>query len=446
MSLAYGLLLVVLLVLAGRGPAARLLPDWRGVAGLAASLALGTAWVGLAQLVVSWLGLPCGFGVPAACALVSLGVFRGSTTVATTPGGEGEVPRGLAGAWLLVLVVAVGIGAGLPFKGDGGKFWGPKARELADHGVLEAPFLDDGTRLGFHRNYPLLAPALLAPVFGRGPVDAAAGPKLVLAAWLVALAVLLVGAACRAGSTGRGLAWLALGMPLLTSTDVREGVLSGGYLDALVALLVLLLVEGLTRLRAATVAHDAPAVTRATVLVVLAAGALANTKLEGAVWVACALGAAWLVGPARGRLAAAGLGALVLALPAAAVFAAAQGDPALADPALADVSRLLDPQTWLARGVPLLAGLAGVLLDASSFGLLPLGLVLAGWHHRRGLDGFTLALLLAVSAFLVVVYISTTMHLGRHLFTSAHRLVWHWLPALTLLVARAQSVASGRAS
>ena len=88
----------------------------------------------------------------------------------------------------------------------------------------------------------------------------------------------------------------------------------------------------------------------------------------------------------------------------------------------------------LARSVPLLIGLAEVALDASVFGLLPL--LLAWQVLRGGADRFMLVLGLGLLAFLLAVYAASTMHLGRHLDTSAHRLVLQWVPLLAVLLAR----------
>jgi hypothetical protein len=113
---------------------------------------------------------------------------------------------------------------------------------------------------------------------------------------------------------------------------------------------------------------------------------------------------------------------------------------------------LTDPSVLRARSVPVAAGLAGLVLDVSSFGLLPL--LLLGWRvapragagaravagsraESRRLRAFALLLLLGMLGLMLASYLTTTMHASRHMHTSAHRLLWHVLPALTWLVVRA---------
>ncbi|HZJ72782.1 MAG TPA: hypothetical protein VFF36_17730, partial [Planctomycetota bacterium] len=50
----------------------------------------------------------------------------------------------------------------------------------------------------------------------------------------------------------------------------------------------------------------------------------------------------------------------------------------------------------------------------------------------------TLALWMLAGAllFLATAYLATGMIPVRHIYTSAHRLAWHWLPALLLLAAQ----------
>ena len=49
---------------------------------------------------------------------------------------------------------------------------------------------------------------------------------------------------------------------------------------------------------------------------------------------------------------------------------------------------------------------------------------------------FALWLLVGAVVFLMLSYLATNMQAARHIQTSAHRLAWHWLPALAWLVAQ----------
>jgi hypothetical protein len=344
-------------------------------------------------------------------------------------------------AWLAaVALVILGAGAGTPFRSDGGKFWAPKARELAFVGASEAPSLHDPERLGLHRDYPLLVPALLAPAFTLSPPDAAAGPKLLLTALTLALLGVTAALLLRCGTRGLALLAVFATLPLLVSLDARESAVAAGFADSADALFLLLFVVAVDRLREA----QGPAPAGGVVLASLAGAGLASTKLEGSVEAACVLAAASIAGPRRGALLAAGAGALLLALPSFVLRAGVAPDVAGFE-----LARLADVEVLQARLVPVLAGLGGLLLDASSFGLLPLLLlwwVVRSWTVRPppGADlqaagprrVFATLLFALTAAFVLASYTSTSMHAGRHIDTSAHRLLWHWLPVATWLVAR----------
>ncbi|MCB9896510.1 MAG: hypothetical protein H6825_00775 [Planctomycetes bacterium] len=445
MSVASGVFALALLVATGWWPmrafGARLAGD--GLGGrIGLALALGAAATGFVQLVLSLLGLATGWfasGVLAVASLALVAARVGSSDDGRSPRPRAEaevvtrarrLDRLVIGVVLVVACVSCFAGVGTPFRADGGKFWAPRARELAVHPVAEAPSLVDADAIGFHRDYPLLVPLLLAPVFERSPPDATSGPKLVLAGFACALLLLAGSLLLREGPAGR-LLLLAFGtLPAWTSLDVRESLVAGGYVDVPLALFLLVLVDAVDRVRRGVCcAGDV-------VLAAIAAGALVATKLEGAAELVIVLVAWMLAGPRRGLVGWIVGGAALLAVPTLLLRGVALSSPPIADPGL-----LLDGGALLARSLPLLAGLAAIAFDASVFGLLPLLLVAVAWRARPALGRFVPLLVLGMLAFMACVYLATTMHLGRHLLTSAHRLAFHGLPALCVLVARGARLA-----
>gem|GEM_PF-2802991 len=486
MSLAVGFAVLLLLAATGAWPAMR----WgRHVSGggrigrLSLALTLGAAITGLVQLTLSLAGAPAGLGVMVALAVGSLSAFRwaplgsGSAAGSRAATGAGEATGADVGtdvgsdvgsdvgtdvgsdvglvtdaptespglpltAWLaVVVVVSTVVAVGLPFSGDGSKFWAPKARDLAHHSALTAPSIADETRLGFHRGYPLLAPVLMAPAFAHSPADASTGAKLVLHGLGLALLGLLVTLLSAEGRHGRWLAAAMLAMPALVIPEVRESLGAGGYVDGADALFLLLLVDTVDRLRrgagrggdsggSASQGGDA-------VLAGLAGAALVSTKLEGSVELAIVVCAWLLAGPQRGAPMVRLLGLVgLLAIPSIWLASLAPSDPMISDPGL-----LLQGGVLWGRAVPVVAALGGLLIDTSALGLAPLA-ILACACLGRPRWGFGMLLVLGCLAFLALVYLSTTMHVGRHMHTSLHRLVLHWLPAFALLAAR--SVGHGR--
>jgi len=432
-SLAAGLAIVALLVATGWGPAAR--QPASGVAGrLARAFAWGAAIVGLVQLALGVLGVRAGLAAPLVLGGAGLAAaWRGRGTARRARVDEARsglvAPRALWTVALACLLVGASATAGLPLRADGRTFWAPKARELSRVPAAEAPMLRDPTRLAMHRDYPLLVPALLAPAFGLAPDDAQAGPKLVLYAFVAAGAVLLVDRLGRGGARAQALALAFVTMPILVRTEVRESIAVAGYVDAPLALFVLMLVDAVDRWRMGALAGGAsarptPAVDRAGAC--LFGAACVATKLEGATALAVVATAWALAGPRRLPVLGVVAAAIVLASPSIALV---QGVPA--DNAIVERGWLTDPSVWTARIVPVVAGLLGLLVDASRFALLPLLLVTC-WPRgpRRAFCSWMALGLLAVMA---LAYVGTTMHVGRHVYTSAHRLAFQWLPALVLL-------------
>jgi hypothetical protein len=329
--------------------------------------------------------------------------------------------------------VGTAAAVGLPFVADGSRIWAARARDLARVAAIDSGALTDPGREAVHRDYPLLAPALLAPAFGRSPPDAVAGPKFVLAALELALLALMASLLAREGPRGRLALAVFASVPFLASDVVRESALAGGYVDGVVALFVLLLVVSLERARRAPTPWACVAVAG------LSGAALVSTKLEGGVeLLVVAVAALALLARRRATLAAVGL-ALLLAAPTFVIRAgvAAEG-------AGFQLEALTDPAVLHARSVPVAAGLLGLGVDVSSFGLLPL--LLVGWlvlplpggaRDGRRLRAFAILLLLGMLGLMLVSYLSTSMHASRHVYTSAHRLLWHVLPAATWLVVRA---------
>lgn len=440
MSLAVGMAVLLLLLATGWWPSAVLgartvCPGRVGRCSLA--LTLGAAITGLVQITLSLAGLATGMSTCVVLAALSLLALRlapaRSARAAADPAAEltaAADPAGGLGAalavWLLAVVIVSSIvSVGLPFSGDGSKFWAPKARDLAHHPALSAPSLSDETQLGFHRGYPLLVPALMAPAFGLSPADASAGAKLVLHGLGLALLGLIASLLSATGAHGRWVAAAVLAMPMMMVPAVRESLGAGGYVDGVCALFLLLVVDVVDRLRrGAALSGDA-------LLAVLVGAALVSTKLEGSVELAIVLIAWLLAGPTRGRSTLLLLaGVAVLVIPTLWLRSALPSDPAITNPAL-----LWQSDVLLARAVPVLAGLGGLLIDTSALGLGPLT-VLGCALSRRPRWGFGTLLLLGSLAFLVLVYMSTTMHVGRHMHTSLHRLALHWLPAFALLACR----------
>jgi hypothetical protein len=98
-------------------------------------------------------------------------------------------------------------------------------------------------------------------------------------------------------------------------------------------------------------------------------------------------------------------------------------------------ARLLAGDVLGARGLPVVAGVARLALDASCLGLLP---ALVAVQLARPGQRFGRLVAAGAVAFLLLSYLATTMDAQRHMQTSAHRLAWHWLPALVLLAAAAR--------
>jgi hypothetical protein len=280
----------------------------------------------------------------------------------------------------------------------------------------------------------------MAPAFALSPPDAASGPKLVLAALNLALIGVLAAQLLRCGARGRMLLLVCMTLPFLVGTDVRESAVSGGFVDSAEALFLLVVVIGAEALRrgAGAVAEPAGA-SQALVLTGLCGAALVSTKLEGAAELAI-VALAWLfTGPVRAPVVRCLLLAALLSLPTLLIRSGVS-----ADEVGFTAENLTDGSTLTARGVPVLAGLGGMLLDVSCFGLLPPLLLLwllprAPGAPERGTRAFALWLLAGAAGFLLMSYLATTMHAGRHIHTSAHRLAWHWLPALAFLAARVRA-------
>ncbi|RKY18966.1 MAG: hypothetical protein DRQ55_11885, partial [Planctomycetota bacterium] len=349
MSLAVGLIFSLALVACGWWPMRRWGAHWSDSpwwsrAALAA--ALGVVFTGYVQWTLSLLGVATGPWPPLLLALLSLtatrarwGLGAGDGQALTQPGQRGvpgtaethapaearaqqaespgpadaqrtESPaesaeaspspwgqRALVCVVLGLALVSAGVGLSQPFMGDGSKFWAMRARELAHDPVLSVPSLTDADRAGFHPNYPLLVPLVLAPVFAWSPPDAAVGPKLVLQLLALSLLALLARLLWPLGAAGRWALVAFASMPGWTSLDVREGFVSGGYVDVTCALFLLLLVEGVDRLRQERVGRQG------IMLCVLAAGGLVSTKLEGGVELLIVALAWILAGPLRARAA-----------------------------------------------------------------------------------------------------------------------------------------------
>jgi hypothetical protein len=424
MSLLAGVAWVALLVGAGCWPARALVP-WlagRGIFGrLALAVACGAAATGLLQVALGAVGVASGWSAPAVLAAISL--LAGLRVRHVEPE-DPPLPRALVALLALIAIVGTAAAAGTPFRSDGSKFWAPKARELARVGASEAPSLHEPQRLAVHREYPLLVPALMAPVFAASPPDATAGPKLVLGALQLALLGVLATLLRRHGSAGLLLLAAVASAPLLVSLDVRESAVAGGYVDGAEALFLLLLVACVQRAR---MQRDGSAFAGAA----LFGAALLSCKLEGRVELAIVLGAWLLCGPRRVPVLEVGAAALLLAAPS---FVLQAGIAAVApDEAGFIAARLSDAQNLVARSLPVGASLAGLLAEASCFGLLPLLLLARLWRTGSRFEGLLVA---GLAAFLLASYLSTSMDALRHVQTSAHRLAWHWLPALALLAAR----------
>jgi hypothetical protein len=419
-SLLAGALSVALLVAAGWWPMRRLLP-WlagRGLVGrLSVACACGAAATGLLQVALGATGVAAGW---LAAALLAIASLAAGLRVRVEAPPDAPLPRVVAALLLLVALVGTGASVGTPFRSDGSKFWAPKARELARVGASAAPSLHDPTRLAVHREYPLLVPSLLAPAFAASPPDATAGPKLVLAALQLALLGVAAALLRRRGAGGVLLLAAVVAAPLLVSLDVRESAAAGGYADGADALLLLLVVACVDRLRRGA---DGGALAGAA----LFGAALLSCKLEGAVELGLVLVAWLLCGPRRAGAVAVAAAALLLASPSFVIRAGVAPD----EPGFA-AAHLPDGSNLVARGLPVAAGVGGLLTDASCLGLLP-ALLLA--RLARGRSRFAWLLVGGAAAFLFASYLCTTMDALRHIQTSEHRLAWHWLPALALLAA-----------
>lgn len=423
MSLLAGGAWLLLLLAAGWWPMRRLLPWLAGGSRsgrLSVALATGAAATGLLQVALGSLGVPAGWLGPALLAALSLAA---GSRVPLPAQAEARLPRVVVALLLLAAVAGTGAAIGTPFRSDGSKFWGPRARDLALHGASMAPALHDPQRLAVHRDYPLLLPSLLAPVFAASPPDATSGPKLVLAGLQLALLGLLAARLRRLGAEGALLLAAAGSAPLLVSPDVRESAVGGGYADGAVALLLLVSACCVDRLRRVGCRGAAAGA-------MLAGAALAATKLEGAAALAILLVAWALAGPRRAALPAVAAGVLLLLLPTLVLRAGvAPEEPGFLP------GRLADGAVLVARGPPVVAGLLRLAAEASCLGLLPLLLL-----HRllRVRSGFACLAVAGCVALLCASYLATTMHATRHMQTSAHRLAWQWLPALLVLAASAR--------
>lgn len=429
MSLAWGALLLLLQACVGWLPARLLMPVERGLLRAAAAVALGGAITGLVQVALSAVGVPSlSISVVVLAVgsllLARLGAWRPAVMQAAPP-----FPRALLAVIVAVALVSSAVAWGHPFKGDGGKFWGPRARELSRDAAVSAPALHDELRLAFHREYPLLVPALLAPAFAHSSQDAHAGPKLLLHGFTLSLLLLGAAQVARAGARGPLLALLLVSVPAFTSLDLRESAVAGGYMDAVAALYLLLVVGAVQRMRASEPGLGAAA------LLALSGAALVGTKLEGAVELLIILVAWALCGPRRRALLPACAALAVLVVPGAWLQWGV-----IADPSGTDLSLL---SAWGSRLPKLLLGLGAALIDVSALGLLPLALLLSCLQQRGQRDSrqglwplsFGATLALGLLAFLTLVYLTTLMALDRHLYTSLHRLLLHWLPAFALLAA-----------
>lgn len=429
-SLAVGAFFTLCSLLAGWGPMRRLAPRDLGALGRCAwSAAAGAALVGLVQILLGAFGVPASGVVPVALAVAStlwaLAQRRAhrASLVDVPP-----LPRWVVVVFALVVVTSSGVAVGLPFTSDGSKFWAPRAREMVEFGASEMPTLHDEDRVGFHRRYPLLVPAVMAPAFAHSPQDAMSGPKLSLHLFTIALLAFVTDRLGRGGVRSRALLVALLAMPTWTLLKVRESAVAAGYVDAVVALWLVLIVDEILR----------DGASRRSVGVMAAfAGAAWATKYEGIVTVTVALLAWVLASPATWRRAVAVVaGAAVLALPTVVIQ---QGS--VEDASIVDLSLLLDVDMLVGRSVPVLAGFFARLLDVSAFGFLPLLLVAwlpAAWSTRAG-GAFprrlSLWLVLGVFGWFTMIYLVTTMNVGRHVYTSGHRLLLQWLPAVALVAA-----------
>jgi len=449
LSLLAGAACVAALLVAGWWPMRAWAPGLAGptlTGRMSVAFALGAAIAGLVLVLLSALGMPAHPAVLGVLALGSALLLRGRpgaepaapaspAATADPAGGVARLPRGFAALLLVVALVSTGASVGLPFRSDGSKFWAPRARDLAEVGAAHAPSLHDPGRLGVHRNYPLLVPALMAPAFTLSPPDAVAGPKLVLAALTLALLGVLAVQLLRCGARGGLLLLVFATLPFLVGTDVRESAVSGGFVDSAEALFLLLVVAGAEALRRGA----AQGADRTLLVTGLFGAALASTKLEGAAELGLVAIAWLLTGPLRRPVLPWLALVLLLWVPTLVIRAGASPEEAGFT-----AESLTDGSTLLARGVPVLAGVGSLLLDVSCFGLLPPLVLLwllprAGAPEARGTRTFALWLLAGAAGFLLVSYLATTMHTGRHIHTSAHRLAWHWLPALALLAARVRA-------
>ncbi len=432
-SLAVGSVLVVCMVLAGWGPMRRFAPrdlGWLGRFGWSA--AVGAALTGQVQILLGLLGVAATAGVPIGLAVVSTGWALSQRAAHRASLVEVEpLPVWVRAAFALVVVASTSVSAGLPFTSDGTKFWAPRAREMVEHAAIEMPTLHDEARVGFHRRYPLLVPAVMAPAFEHSPQDAMVGPKLTLQIFTIALLAFLTDRLGRTGPRGRALLVALLAMPTWSLVKVRESAVAAGYVDAVIALWLVLIVD-------AVLARDRSGRTLAS-MAFFAAAAWA-TKFEGIVTVAVLL-IAWLLSRPRDfrAIVTVLVGAAVLAVPTVIIQ-----QSSIADAPIGDIGLLANLDVLAGRSVPVVAGFVGRLLDITAFGFLPLLLVAwlpAAWFARvRPSDTafarrLSIWLVLGVLGWFASIYLVTTMNVTRHIYTSGHRLLLQWLPALTLTAA-----------
>lgn len=443
MSAVFGLLFVLLYACAGLAAARwldRASPTLGpiGVSGLA--YGIGISITGVSQLALSAFGVPTQWMVPTILAIASLGatavVTRRKPTESAPASNSLPRRRRLLVACGVPVLIGVVAAAGTPFQSDGSSIWGPKAREMARAGATEMPSLHEAERLGIHRAYPLLVPALLAPVFDVSPQDAAAGPKLVLAAANVAVIFLLGSVVLRQAPQARLLVLVVCLAPVLTGLNPRESPAIGGHVDGVLAHLVLVHVY-LTRCLLPQRRWLAPCI-----LAGVVGAAVGSAKLEGAVIVLVVL-ASEVLAHGMSRRVVLSFAITVLGWLPSIVIAAGVVNEGIGF----DLRHLVDLEVLRARWPTVVLGLADLMLDASSFLLLPCVLILWTWGGRVSPERRQFFLIaLAILLFLLVSYFCTAMNAGRHMHTSAHRLLWQWLPALTLLAALVPRTATPRTS
>ena len=415
-SLATGVFFFVCAVLTGWGPTRRFAPrDLGGLGRFAWSTAIGAALTGQVQVLLGACGVAAGQEVPIVLAVAStLWAWRQGRVETRV---DGPLPSWVVAAFAVVVVVSSGVALGLPFTSDGSKFWAPRAREMVEFGAIDMPTLHEEELVGFHRRYPLLVPAVMAPAFAGSPRDATSGPKVMLHLFTVALLAFATDRLGRRGPRGRALLVALLAMPTWTQLKIRESAVAAGYVDAVVALWLVLIVDEILRDGASR---------RSLAVMAFAAGAAWATKYEGIVTVIVLLLAWLLASPARWRSAlTVVVGAALLAVPTVVIQ-----QTSLPDASIVDLGLLTDVDMLFGRSVPVLVGFGARVLDVTAFGFLPLLLVVwlpAAWRDERA-DAATrrlsIWLVLGVFGWFTTIYLLTTMNVGRHV---------NWLSYLLLI-------------